>query len=231
MPENRTPFTFSPMRQAIARRMTLSKQTAPHVYLSTEIELDALLEAVDRHNDGRDREGRASITAFLVRALTHALLEHPAFNATWNGDILELVGQVNIGVAIDLPDGLIAPALLDCASMDVDGVAAALRDLVARTRAGKLRAREISDATFTLTNLGMVGDITQFAAIITPPQVGILAIGKAIPRPVVRNHEIVVRRVLGATLSADHRAVDGAAAARFLQTLKDLVEAPQRWLA
>lgn len=227
---DRTPVSFSPMRAAIARRMVQSKQTAPHVYLATEVELDALLAAGERHNAGRDRGDRASVTALLVRALARTLVEHPPFNAVWNGETLETVRSVNIGVAIDLPGGLIAPALLDCGGKDIDATAVALRDLTDRARIGKLRARELSDGTFTLSNLGMIGEIARFAAIITPPQVAILAIGRAIERPVVRDGAVVVRRILEATLSADHRAVDGAACARFLATFRGLVEAPEGWI-
>jgi len=229
MSDGRTEVSFSPMRAAIARRMAQSKQTAPHFYVSTEIEMDPLLGAGEARNVGRPKESRASVTAYLVRALALTLGDHPAFNATWRGDVLERVDAVNIGVAIDLPDGLIAPALLDCAGSDVDATAVALRDLVERARAGRLRARELADGTFTLSNLGMVGDVSAFTAIITPPQVAILAIARTEPRPVAREGAVVVRRMVTATLSADHRAVDGAAAARFLTDLKGRLEAPAAW--
>lgn len=229
MSDGRTEVTFSPMRAAIARRMTQSKQTAPHFYVSAEMEMDALLEVADAHNAGRPKAARASVTAYLVRALALTLRDHPAFNAVWRGEVLELVDEVNIGVAIDLPGGLIAPALLDCAALDVDATADALRDLVERARAGRLRARELADGTFTLSNLGMVGGVSAFTAIITPPQVAILAIARAEPRPVARDGAIVVRRMLTATLSADHRAVDGAAAARFISDLRARLEGPAAW--
>jgi len=203
------------MRRAIARRMTESKQQVPHFYLSTEIEMDGLLGAADRANEGRAREDRITVTAFLLRALALTLVEHPAFNATWNGDVVERVDAINIGVAIALDEGLIAPALLDCADRDVADLAAGLTDLVARTRAGKLRAPEIGEGTFTLSNLGMF-EVTAFTAIITPPQVAILATARTVERPVVRDGEIVVRRVMTATLSSDHRVVDGVGAAGFL---------------
>jgi len=216
------------MRRAIARRMTESKQRAPHFYLSTEIEMDALMAATDRANDGRAREERVTVTAYLVRAVALTLAEHPAFNAAWNGEVVERVDAVNIGVAIALDDGLIAPALLDCRERGVADLAAGLSDLVARTRAGKLRAAEIAEGTFTLSNLGMF-QVTAFTAIITPPQVAILATARTVERAVVRDGEIVVRRVMVATLSSDHRVVDGAGAARFLGTLKDLIESPADW--
>jgi pyruvate dehydrogenase E2 component (dihydrolipoamide acetyltransferase) len=228
MTEGRHPVAMSRMREAIARRMIQSKQEAPHFYVSTEIELDRLNAAVDRHNADREPAARATLTAYLIKGVAQALTEHPAFNAVWDGETLERWDAVNVGVAIALDDGLIAPALLDCASRDVDDLAAGLADLAARTRAGRLRAPEMTDATFTLSNLGMF-EVTQFTAIVTPPQVGILATGRAYERPVVRDGGIVVRRIMTATLSADHRAVDGAAAARFLGTLKALLEAPGPW--
>ncbi len=228
MTEGRHPVTQSPMRRAIARRMTESKQGAPHFYVTTEIDMDRLVEAADRRNEGRPKEERVTLTAYLLRAVALTLAEHPEFNAVWAGDTVEQVDAINIGVAIALDDGLIAPALLDCGERSVEDLAAGLSDLVARTRAGKLRAPELGEATFTLSNLGMF-DVTAFTAIITPPQVAILATARTVERPVVRDREVVVRRVMSATLSADHRVVDGAGAARFLGTLKERIEAPDAW--
>jgi pyruvate dehydrogenase E2 component (dihydrolipoamide acetyltransferase) len=216
------------MRRAIARRMTESKQHVPHFYLSTEIAMDALLAAADRANDGRARDDRVTVTAFLLRAVALTLAEHPAFNAVWNGDVIEQVDAINIGVAIALDDGLIAPALLDCRDRSVADLAAGLADLVSRTKTGKLRAPEIGEATFTLSNLGMF-EVTAFTAIVTPPQVAILATARTVERAVVSDGQIVVRRIMTATLSSDHRVVDGVGAAGFLGTLKGLIEAPGDW--
>jgi pyruvate dehydrogenase E2 component (dihydrolipoamide acetyltransferase) len=228
--EGRHPVTFTPMRSAIARRMVQSKQAAPHFYVSRDLEMDAALDALGSLNEGRTGDERVSVTALLVRALALSLGEHRAFNAVWNGDTLEQVDAVNIGVAIDLGDGgLIAPALLACEQKSVTEIAADLRDLVARTRAGRLKAPEISEGTFTLTNLGMLG-VTQFTAIITPPQVSTLATGVTESRPVVRDGQVVVRRLMTATLSSDHRAVDGAGAARLLADLQSRLDAATDWL-
>lgn len=224
----RHPVAVSPMRRAIARRMVESKTTAPHFYLSTEIEMDALLDAVDAANAARTPEDRVTVTAFLLRAVALTLAAHPAFNATWNGERVERWDAINLGVAIALDDGLIAPALLDCRDRGIADLAVGLADLVTRTRAGKLRAPEIGEGTFTLSNLGMF-DVTAFTAIITPPQVAILATAKTVERPVVRDGAVVVRRVMHATLSSDHRVVDGVGAARFLGTLKTRIEAPADW--
>lgn len=226
--DGRHPVSQSPMRRAIARRMVESKSTAPHFYLSTEIEMDALLAAAERANAGRSREERVTVTAFLLRAVALTLAEHPAFNAAWNGDVVERWDAINVGVAIALDDGLIAPALLDCRDRGIADLAAGLGDLVTRTRAGKLRAPEIGEGTFTLSNLGMF-DVTAFTAIITPPQVAILATAKTVERAVVRDGAVVVRRVMTATLSSDHRVVDGVGAAGFLGTLKTLIETPDAW--
>src|SRR3954471_22015790 len=198
----RHPVTATPMRSAIARRMVQSKQQVPHFYVTSEIEVDALMAAAERHNEGRTKEQRATLTAYLLRAVATTLVQHPAFNAVWNGDTLERWDAVNLGVAIAVDDGLIAPALLDCAARDVDDIARGLADLSARTRAGRLKAPEMTDATFTLSNLGMF-EVSQFTAIVTPPQVAILATGRGYERPVVRDGQVVVRRILQATVSAD----------------------------
>jgi pyruvate dehydrogenase E2 component (dihydrolipoamide acetyltransferase) len=230
MTPGRAPVAPTRMRAAIARRMTQSKQQAPHFYVTAEMEMDAVLEAANRLNDGRPRDERVSVTAFLVRALADVLPRHPLFNAVWRDDgVLERVEAVNIGVAVALDDGLIAPAVLDCAGRSLEEIGAALRDLVDRTRGGRLRAAEISDATFTLSNLGMY-DVSAFTAIINPPQVAILATARTEPRPVVRDGAIVQRHLMNATLSADHRAVDGAGAAQLLADLKQALMHPERWV-
>lgn len=226
----RHPITPSPMRRAIARRMVESKASAPHFYLSTDLEMDALLAEVHRRNENRPRGEHLTITTFLLRALALTLAEHPAFNAVWNGDVVEVLDDINIGVAIALDEGLIAPALLNCRDRGIDDLAAGLRDLVARTRSGKLRSSEIADGSFTLSNLGMY-PVTQFTAIITPPQVAILATARTEARAVVREGALVARQMMTATLSSDHRVVDGVGAARLLATFKGLVEAPQPWAA
>lgn len=231
MTQGRTPVTFDRMRQAIARRMVQSKQSAPHFYVSRDLEMDAAMDALAAANEGRPREERATVTALLLKAVASTLTAYPAFNAVWNGETLERVDAVNLGVAIDLGDaGLIAPALLDCATKSVDQLGAELRDLVARAKTGKLRAPEIAEGTFTLSNLGGLG-VTSFTAIITPPQVAILATGATEARAVVRDGEVVVRRMMSATLSSDHRAVDGAGAARLLNDLQERLSTAADWLA
>jgi pyruvate dehydrogenase E2 component (dihydrolipoamide acetyltransferase) len=221
----RTPVTFTPMRAAISRRMVESKSKAPHFYVSTDIEMEAVIAANNAINEARSGDDRVTLTAWIVRALAQSLAAAPALNAVWSGEALERVDAINIGIAIAIPDGLIAPALLDCANKDLPTLSAELRDLVARTKANKLRPAEFSDATFTLSNLGAF-PVTQFTAIVTPPQVAILATGKSEARAVVRDGIVVARQMLTATLSADHRAVDGALVAAFLGDLKSRLESP-----
>ena len=227
--DGRHAVTPTPMRSAIARRMVHSKSTAPHFYVTAEIEMDAALAAIDARNEGRPPDERLSVTAVLLKAVALTLIEHPRFNAIWNADTLELIDAVNLGVAIAVDDGLMAPAIMGCDALGLDEIGSALRDLVSRTRAGHLRAAEIEGGTFTLSNLGMF-EVTAFTAIITPPQVAILATGRTEPRAVIRDGQIVVRSIMTATLSADHRAVDGATAAAFLGTLSSRMRAPIEWI-
>jgi pyruvate dehydrogenase E2 component (dihydrolipoamide acetyltransferase) len=218
----------TPMRQAIARRMTESKQQAPHFYVATEIEMDAVAALIADEN-ARDPDVRVTATAALVQACAAALRAHPQLNRVWTADGLLEPDEINVGVAIALDDGLIAPALLGAGNLDLRETARALRDLVERARAKKLKPAELSDATFTLSNLGMF-DVSSFTAIVTPPQVAILAAGRSVPR-LVPDGDGGVRTaaILTATLSADHRALDGADAAAFLGTLKSSLEQPE-WL-
>lgn len=218
------------MRAAIGRRMVDSKRQAPHFYVSTEIEIDAAIVAVERLNARLAPDDRISLTAIIINALARTLQRNPRFNAVWNGDVLETVDAINIGVAVAVDDGLLAPAILDCQDLDLPALSRALRDLVARARAGRLRADELEHPTFTLSNLGMF-PVTSFSAIVVPPQVAILATGRTEPRAVVCDGQIVIRQVLTATLSADHRAVDGAGAARFLGDLRDHLLEPDAWLS
>ena len=215
------------MRAAIAKRMTESKQQAPHFYVSTEIEMDAL--AARLAEESARTGARVSATAGFVRACALALRAHPRVNSVWTPEGLLQVGEINVGVAVALPDGLIAPALLGAGELDLVATARALADLVERTGAKKLRPSELSDATFTLSNLGMFG-VSSFAAIVTPPQVAILATGRSVQRLLPGEDGPRTASVMIATLSVDHRALDGADAAAFLETFKGALEAPDRLL-
>jgi pyruvate dehydrogenase E2 component (dihydrolipoamide acetyltransferase) len=212
------------MRVGVGRRMVESKQQVPHFYVQTEVAVDevqARLAELRKSAPGV----RVTMTVALVRACVVALRQHRRFNAVWTPDGLLEPEEVNVGIAVALDDGLLAPALLDADGLDVAGTAAALGGLVERARAGKLRPRELTDATFTLSNLGMF-DVTAFTAIVTPPQVAVLAAA----RPVERLTPAGPASLLTATLSADHRALDGADAARFLGTFKQAIENPDSLL-
>jgi pyruvate dehydrogenase E2 component (dihydrolipoyllysine-residue acetyltransferase) len=221
--EEGTLVEFTRMRSAIARRMVKSKQEAPHFYVATEVEVDAAVAETGRL--AAESGQRVTLTSLLVRASAAALREHPELNAVWSEEGLVRMNAINVGVAIALDDGLIAPALLGCDALTTLEVSAALRDLVERARAGKLRGSEMTGATFTLSNLGMF-EVNAFAAIVTPPQVAILATGKASRVPRYDGDELVPRTVLTATVSADHRAVDGAEVGRFMNTFKRTLENP-----
>jgi pyruvate dehydrogenase E2 component (dihydrolipoamide acetyltransferase) len=212
----------TPMRSAIARRMQTSKQEVPHFYVAADLRLDAALADVEALNSEGDGKARVSVSAVLVRACALALREHRRFNAVWTKDGLALAEQVNVAVAIAVDGGLVAPAILDADRLDIRATAEAPSDLVARTRSGKLRAAELTEGTFTVSNLGMYG-VSSFAAIVTPPQVAVLATGKVERRPLWQDDAFVPADLMTATLSSDHRAVDGADAARFLATLQELL--------
>jgi pyruvate dehydrogenase E2 component (dihydrolipoamide acetyltransferase) len=217
------------MRAAISRRMVESKREAPHFYVQTEVAVSALLAALAQRNEDPSVP-RATVTVALARACVVALREHPRFNSVWTPEGLLEVDPINLGVAIAIDDGLLAPALLDAGSMGPSSTAIALRDLTERARAGRLKPAEISAATFTLSNLGMF-DVTAYSAIIPPPQVAILATARAVERWAIVDGAPSARTTLTATLSADHRAVDGVDAARFLGTFKQAMEEPQTLLA
>ena len=218
-------LTLSSMRVAIGRRMSDSKASIPHFYVSTDMEMDGVLEAVERVNAGRERKDRVTVTAFILRALAATLREHPHFNAVWQGGTPNVVDAINISVAVSVEGGLLAPAILGAsssASRSCPSVSAKPRLALAPAGSAPLRPRRGPSHS---TNLGGF-DVSAFAAIITPPQVAILAISRITQRPVVREGAIVIRNVMTATLSADHRVVDGAAAGKFLQDLHALLKTP-----
>ena len=221
------------MRQAIARRMSQSKREAPHYYLLLDIDMTAALETRVQYNAALTSgdiaappETKVSINDMLVRAAALALVKHPEFNATIadNGVVTEHPGQ-NVCIAVALDDGLIAPAVLDAAAKTLAEIAVESADLAARAKGGKLRAPEINNGTFTITNLGAYG-VETLIGIIQPPQTAILGAGTVLPQPAVRDGQVVVRQVMKVALSADHRATDGAQGAQFLSEVKRLLESP-----
>lgn len=219
----------SAMRQAIARRMSQSKREVPHFYVTTEIEMTAAMRLRQQLNELAQTEVRISVNDMIVKAVAKALPRFPVFNSHYLNDRLQPNERINIAIAVALEDGLIAPAILDCGAKSLAQIAAASRDLADRARGGILRPEEYGGGTFTVSNLGMY-EVDNFVAIITPPQIAILAVGAVRPQPVVREERVEIAQVMQATLSADHRATDGAAAAQLLKEIKTILENPLQLL-
>ena len=218
------------MRQAIARVTVRSKTEAPHYYVTSGVDMTEAMSFRAQLNAELAGSGvRVSVNDMIIKALTMAIVKYPKWNTTFHEDRLEGHENVNIGVAIALEAGLIVPALIGVQSMTLVDVASASKDLGARARGegGSLTQEELTAGTFSTSNLGMFGTDT-FAAIIVPPQAGILAVGAVKPTPVVVDDEIVVRQMMNATISADHRVGDGAEAAILLNEVKDNLERPLR---
>jgi pyruvate dehydrogenase E2 component (dihydrolipoamide acetyltransferase) len=207
------------MRSTIARRLSESKRDIPHYRLVADLDMDALASRRAR----LVASGlRISINDLLLHAIATALQQHPRLNAQFAGEELLQYDQVDLAVAVATPGGLVTPIVRDAANQSVEQIAAAVRDLAERARAGKLAREEITGGTFTVSSLGMFG-VRQFDAIINPPQVAILAIGAVQERPVVRNGALAIGQQVTVSLSSDHRVVDGADAAGFLATLSEVV--------
>jgi pyruvate dehydrogenase E2 component (dihydrolipoamide acetyltransferase) len=219
------------MRLAIARNLVASKQNLPHFYETVEAdveELSLLRAGMNKRLEAQNL--RLSVADFVTRAVVLALMDHPALNATFDGERVTRWGDVHLGIAVALPEGLIVPVLRNADQMDVKEIRQRTVDLVERARLQKLKQNEMRGGTFTVSNLGAYG-LKEFSAIINPPEVGILAVGTAEKRPAVRGDAIVPRTMMTLTLSADHRVVDGATAAEFLRTLKTLLQEPGMLLA
>jgi len=224
----------SMMRKVIAQRLTESKQTVPHFYLTVDCEIDALLDLRREINDG-DEALRVSINDFIIRAVALALGEVPAANASWSDEAMTLYGAADVSVAVATDGGLITPIVRSAEKKGIATISAEVKDLAARARDGKLAPEEYQGGTFTISNMGMMG-VREFAAVINPPQACILAIGAGEERVVVRKRadgdgrdgEIATATLMTCTLSCDHRAVDGTVGAQFLAAFKGLVEHPVR---
>jgi pyruvate dehydrogenase E2 component (dihydrolipoamide acetyltransferase) len=221
-------IAMTKMRTAIATALQRSKQNVPHFYETIDVDVEELSKLRERLNAKLEKEKvRLSVADFITKAVAGALQRHPALNARFDaakGEITQY-GDVNMGLAVSIPDGLIVPVLRGVQSMGLKEIRQRSVDLYDRARAQRLKREEQSEATFTISSLGSYG-IKAFSAIINPPEVGILAVGAAERRAVVRNDQIVARTMMTLTLSCDHRVVDGATAAEFLKTLKDLLEEP-----
>ena len=221
---------LSTMRQAIARVTVRSKTEAPHYYVTSGIDMTEAMSFRAQLNAELAESGvRVSVNDMIIKALAMAIVKYPKWNTTFHTDRLEGHDSINIGVAIALEAGLIVPALIGVQNMSLIDVANASKDLGRRARGdgGTLTQDELTAGTFSTSNLGMFGTDT-FAAIIVPPQSGILAVGAVKPTPVVQDDEIVVSQMMNATISADHRVGDGAEAAMLLNEVKDNLERPLR---
>ncbi len=216
---------LSTMRKVIARRLTEAKRDIPHFYLTIDCALDALLDMRKRLNERPGAEYKLSVNDFVIKAAALAIREVPDVNASWGGDKLYRYRDIDISVAVAVPGGLITPIVRKADQKGLATISAEMKDMAARAREGKLLPEEYQGGGFSISNLGMYG-IREFAAVINPPQACILAVGAGEKRPVVRDGALAVATMMTVTLSVDHRVVDGALGARFLQAFKTLVEDP-----
>jgi len=219
------------MRQTIARRLVESKTTIPHYQVTMKFDMDRLIEMRANYNEKLKSSGvKLSVNDFLVRACALAMAEHPFFNASFAGDHVRIHEVVNIGVAISLPEekggGLVVGVIKDADHKSLRQISADTKNLAEKARTKGLSVQDMSDATFTISNLGMFG-VEHFTAIINPPNSAILACGAAVQQPVVRDGQLVVGTQMQATLSLDHRVIDGAMAAQYLASLKEFIEEPE----
>jgi pyruvate dehydrogenase E2 component (dihydrolipoamide acetyltransferase) len=222
---------LTPMLKAVAARMSQSKQTVPHFYVESEIDMTRAMQLRAELNEGlADRGEKISVNDLIVRACAIALIEHPQAHRSYVDGRHAYHQHANIGIAVALDDGLIVPVVVAADTLTVREISAATRDLAGRAREGKLKQREIEGGTFTVSNLGMF-DVANFEAIINPPESAILAVGATVTRPAVVDGEIVPRQIMRVTLSCDHRACSGADGAKLLQTIKRYLQAPALLLA
>jgi pyruvate dehydrogenase E2 component (dihydrolipoamide acetyltransferase) len=217
---------LSQMRKTIARRLTESLAPVPHFFLTVEIDMDRAQQARSRINAMlEDRGEKVSLNDLVIRAAAAALRQHPAVNSAWMGDHIRRFRRVHIGVAVAVDEGLITPIIRDADRKGVAEIAREVRELAGRAREKKLKPEEYTGATFSISNLGMFG-IQEFTAIINPPEAAILAVGQVQEVPVVMGGQVVVRPRMKVTMSCDHRTIDGATGAKFLQTLQAMLEEP-----
>ena len=221
----------SSMRKVIARRLSESKQNVPHFYVSVDIELDALLALRSQLNAASPSEGegqfKISVNDMMIKAVALALRDCPGLNVQFTDAETLHFPDIDISMAVSIPDGLITPIIRQADRKSLREISEQARDLAKRARDGKLKPEEFQGGTFSISNMGMFG-VREFAAIINPPQAGILAIAAGEKRAVVRGDQLAIATVMTATLSVDHRAVDGALGAKWLNALRDIVQNPYR---
>lgn len=225
--EGASPYFDKPapeIRRVIARRLVTSLGPVPHFFLTTEIEMDRAIE-MRRSINELDSELKISVNDIIIKVVAAALMQHPQVNASFQEKNIRYYESADIGVAVAIEDGLITPVVRSAERKSLSEIAGEMQELAERARSRKLKPEEYTGATFSVSNLGMFG-IDDFTAVINPPEGGILAVGAATPKPVVRDGEIVIRQIMRVTMSCDHRVIDGATGARFLQTFKKIMENP-----
>lgn len=220
----------SKMRQIIASRLAESIGPIPTFYLTVEIEMDNTLELRKQVNASVKEDQKISVNDIIVKAAAMSLVKHQFVNASYQDKSIRFYQQADIGVAVAIDEGLITPVIRGANLKGFLEISAEIKDLAAKAKAKKLQPEEYTGATFSISNLGMFG-IKEFTAIINPPEAGIFAVGGATPTPVVRSGEIVIRSIMNVTMSCDHRVIDGATGAKFLQTFKQMLESPGMMLA
>ena len=224
-----TAVPHSTMRKVIARRLSDSKQNVPHFYVSMDIELDALLKLRGELNAASPKDGpgafKLSVNDLVIKAAAVTLRRLPKVNASWTDDATILYDDVDISVAVSIPDGLITPIIRKADLKGLAAISSEMKDLAARAKSGKLKPEEFQGGGFSISNMGMYG-VRDFAAIINPPQAGILAVSAGEQRPVVKGGALAIATVMTCTLSVDHRIVDGALAAEWIAEFKRIVENP-----
>ncbi|MCS3869729.1 pyruvate dehydrogenase E2 component (dihydrolipoamide acetyltransferase) [Chryseobacterium ginsenosidimutans] len=213
----------SQVRNIIAKRLAESKFSAPHYYLMVEINMDKAIDARKEINSLPDT--KISFNDMIIKATAIALRKHPQVNSSWAGDKIIHRGNINIGVAVAIPDGLVVPVLKNTDQMSYTQISAGVKDMAGRAKSKGLKANEMEGSTFSISNLGMFG-IETFTSIINQPNSAILSVGAIIEKPIVKNGQIVVGNIMKLSLACDHRVVDGATGAQFLQTLKTYLESP-----
>jgi pyruvate dehydrogenase E2 component (dihydrolipoamide acetyltransferase) len=222
---------LSNMRKTIARRLTESKQQVPHIYLTVDVQLDALLKLRGELNASLEARGvKLSVNDMLIKALAVSLMEVPTCNVMYTGTELVTFKRADVSVAVSTPTGLITPIIKDANNKSLSAISTEMKDLAARARDGKLKPEEFQGGTASLSNMGMFG-ISTFQAVINPPQGMIMAIGAGEKRPYVVNDSLQIATVMSATGSFDHRAIDGADGAKLMQAFKRLVESPLGMIA
>jgi pyruvate dehydrogenase E2 component (dihydrolipoamide acetyltransferase) len=214
----------SEIRRTIARRLVTSLGPVPHFFLTAEIEMDRAAE-MRKGINALDPDLKISINDIIIKVTAAALMQHPQVNASFQDKVVRYYDHADIGVAVAIEDGLITPVIRSADQKSLSQITAEIRELADRAKSRKLKPEEYTGATFSVSNLGMFG-VNEFTAIINPPEGGILAIGAMTPQPVVRDGEVVVRQMMRVTMSCDHRLIDGATGAKFLQTFKKILENP-----